>query len=478
MQITRALIFVLVLLASTGQTASRDLNLPDLGDASSGIVSLPQEHNLGQRFLRAVRSQVTSMDDPLLVDYLEHLVYRLSSFSEVEDHRLYIILIKNPLINAFAAPGGVIGVNHGLFLRAETYHEMSAILTHELAHLSQRHFARGIESGKKAGVITIAGLLAGAILASAGAGDAGIAAMTATQGIAQSQQLSYSRTREAEADRIGITTMINAGVDPRAMAYMFERLDRLTRYSGDLIPEFLRTHPVTRSRIADAYNQTENLTKKEWPLDLDYQLMRTRARVLSNDPQISLSQFRENNYPKNSILATSHQYGRALALTLSGQINEAKPLVSSLRKQSPNNIAYQIAEANLMAADNKTQKAANFLEASLKINPGNYPLAMAYSDLLIQLKRPALASQVLSELSQQRPDDETVWYNLAEALGLANDISGVHQARAEFFVLNGNFDQAIKQLGYALPMVRQNFQINAKIKQRIEEIWELKTNSE
>ena len=131
-----------------------------------------------------------------------------------------------------------------------------------------------------------------------------------------------------------------------------------------------------------------------------------------------------------------------------------------------------------MAADNKTQKAANFLEASLKINPGNYPLAMAYSDLLIQLKRPALASQVLSELSQQRPDDETVWYNLAEALGLANDISGVHQARAEFFVLNGNFDQAIKQLGYALPMVRQNFQINAKIKQRIEEIWELKTNSE
>jgi len=110
MQITRALIFVLVLLASTGQTASRDLNLPDLGDASSGIVSLPQEHNLGQRFLRAVRSQVTSMDDPLLVDYLEHLVYRLSSFSEVEDHRLYIILIKNPLINAFAAPGGLLAL--------------------------------------------------------------------------------------------------------------------------------------------------------------------------------------------------------------------------------------------------------------------------------------------------------------------------------------------------------------------------------
>ncbi|MBT5202990.1 MAG: M48 family metallopeptidase [Gammaproteobacteria bacterium] len=477
MRIIQVLIFVLGMLASKGQTASRDLNLPNLGDASSGIVSLPQEHNLGQQFLRAVRSQVTSMDDPLLVDYLEHLIYRLSSFSDIEDHRLYIILIKNPLINAFAAPGGVIGVNHGLFLRAESHHEMSAILAHELAHLSQRHFARGIESSKKAGVITIAGLLAGAILASAGAGDAGIAALTASQGIAQSQQLSYSRTREAEADRIGITTMINAGIDPRAMAYMFERLDRLTRYSGDLIPEFLRTHPVTRLRIADAYNQTENLTKKEWPLDLNYQLMRTRAIVLSNDPQVALSLYRENNYPKNPVLATSHQYGRALALTFSGQIEEATTLVSSLRKQSPNNIAYQIAEANLLAADNKARKAANFLETSLKINPGNYPLAMAYSDHLIQLKRPAQASQVLLELSLDRPDDETVWYNLAETLGLANDISGVHQARAEYFILNGNFDQAIKQLGYALPMVRQNFQINAKIKQRIEEIWELKTAS-
>ena len=155
------------MLANTSQADNSVLNLPNLGDASSGIVSLPQEHNLGQRFLRSVRSQVISMDDPLLVDYLEHLIYRLSSFSEVEDHRLYIILIKNPLINAFAAPGGVIGVNHGLFLNAESHHEMSAILAHELAHLSQRHFARGIESGKKSGVITIAGLLAGAILASA-----------------------------------------------------------------------------------------------------------------------------------------------------------------------------------------------------------------------------------------------------------------------------------------------------------------------
>jgi len=478
MKIKSTLIFVLSILANTSQAENSVLNLPNLGDASSGIVSLPQEHELGQRFLRSVRSQVISMDDPLLVDYLEHLVYRLSSFSEVEDHRLYIILIKNPLINAFAAPGGVIGVNHGLFLNAESHHEMSAILAHELAHLSQRHFARGIESGKKSGVITIAGLLAGAILASTGEGDAGLAALSLSQGLAQTQQLSYSRTREAEADRIGITTMINADIDPRAMAYIFERLDRLTRYSGDRIPEFLRTHPVTRLRIADAYNQTESLTKKKWPLDLNYQLMRTRAIVLSHDPKETLALFGKNNNPKNPVQAIAHQYGRALALTLTGEIREAEQLISSLRKNAQNNIAYQIAEAKLLAADYKPKAAVKLLETSLNINPGNYPLAMARAELLIQLKRPGEASQTLLELSQSRPDDETVWYHLAEALGLANDISGVHQARAEYFVLNGDLDQAIKQLGYALPLVRQNFQASAKIKQRIEEVWNLKAGSD
>ncbi|SVD38579.1 uncharacterized protein METZ01_LOCUS391433, partial [marine metagenome] len=290
--------------------------------------------------------------------------------------------------NAFAAPGGVIGVNHGLFLNAESHHEMSAILAHELAHLSQRHFARGIESGKKSGVITIAGLLAGAILASTGEGDAGLAALSLSQGLAQTQQLSYSRTREAEADRIGITTMINADIDPRAMAYIFERLDRLTRYSGDLIPEFLRTHPVTRLRIADAYNQTESLTKKKWPLDLNYQLMRTRAIVLSHDPKETLALFGKNNNPKNPVQAIAHQYGRALALTLTGEIREAEQLISSLRKNAQNNIAYQIAEAKLLAADYKPKAAVKLLEASLNINPGNYPLAMARAELLIQLKRP------------------------------------------------------------------------------------------
>jgi len=149
----------------TAQSANNDLNLPELGGSSPATTSLAFEHDLGQRFLRAVRAQTPGYQDPLVIDYLEHLIFALAEHSDLEDRRLYITLIDNASINAFAAPGGVLGINHGLFLHAETQHEFSAILAHELAHLSQRHFARGIEASKKAGVISIAGLLAGVILA-------------------------------------------------------------------------------------------------------------------------------------------------------------------------------------------------------------------------------------------------------------------------------------------------------------------------
>ncbi|MCH8256476.1 MAG: M48 family metalloprotease, partial [Proteobacteria bacterium] len=256
--------------ASSDMLAANSQNLPQLGDASSGIISLKKERAIGQDFLRSLRAQAPTLDDPILQDYLENLIYHLTSYSQLQDRRLDVVLIDSPVINAFAAPGGIVGINYGLFSYGETEHEISAILAHELAHLSQRHFARGVEAGKKNAVISLAGLLASIVLMTTVGADAGLAVLNTSQGIAQSKQLSHSRAREAEADRVGIDTLVDAGMDPRAMAYMFERLERANRFSEDRIPEFLRTHPVTKSRIADAYNQTRSYAKKTWPLNLNF----------------------------------------------------------------------------------------------------------------------------------------------------------------------------------------------------------------
>ena len=468
-------IILISILWSLALSANQDL--PSFGDSTSGIISLDQERRLGQQFLRSIRAQAPTLDDPILQDFLEHLIYRLASHSQLEDRRLDIVIIRNGSLNAFAAPGGIVGVHDGLFRYAQTEHEMSAILSHELAHLSQRHFARRVAEGKKSAALNIAGLLAGVILAATAGGDAALLALTGSQGLAQNQSLKYSREREAEADRIGIYTLDEASMDPRAMAYMFERLQRASRYStGNNIPEFLRTHPVTNDRVADSYNQTKNYPKKQFPASLDYQLMRIRARAITSGNQSQEVKHFEAAFKEssNTTQKTANQYGLVISLTNSLAFDKARTHIRGLREQHPLNIHFRIAEAEIYTRAQQPEIALELLEEALEVSPNNYPLSATYAQTLLAASKPVAALKVLAALSVRRPNDEYVWYLLAEAYGLANNIPGVHEARAEFFVLNANYDQAIKQLGYALPLVRHNFQQTARIKQRLEDIWMMK----
>ena len=471
-QLLRAALVVIFALSAN----ARANDLPSFGDSTSGIISLEQERALGQQFLRSIRAQAPTLDDPILQDYLEHLIYRLASNSQLEDRRIDLVLIKNPTLNAFAAPGGIIGVHHGLFFYGQTEHEMSAILAHEIAHLSQRHFARKLAEGRKNSAINIAGFIAGIILAATAGGDAALAAFAGTQGYSQNEFLKYSREREAEADRVGIDTLADSGMDPRAMAYMFERLQRASRYSdGDRIPEFLRTHPVTKSRIADSYNQASGFPKEIYPPRLEYQLMRARARALtSTNVRDDTARFREGLDQGSAEEQTASRYGLALLLTKEMKFDEARVHIRKLREQYPLNIAFRIAEAESYQAAQHPEIALELLEEALDLSPSNYPLSVNYAEAFLAARKPHAALDVLIPISVDRPNDEYIWYLLAEAYGLANNIPGVHEARAEYFVLNGAFDLAIKQLGYALPLVRHDFQKSARIQQRLEDIWAMK----
>ena len=183
--------------------------------------------------------QALLLNDPLMHSYLENLVFELVQHSELQDRRIELVIVENPTINAFAVPGGVIGVHSGLFQYAETEDEFATVMAHEIAHLSQRHFSRRMELAQEQGPMQLAGLLAGVLLAATIGTDAGLAAMTTAQGLAQDAQLRYSRANEAEADRVGLRTLYNAGMDPYAAPQMFERMYAATRYSqGDRIPNF------------------------------------------------------------------------------------------------------------------------------------------------------------------------------------------------------------------------------------------------
>jgi len=445
-------------------------DLPSLGDSSSGIVSPEQEHQLGRAWLSLLRGQVPQLSDPLLKDYLERSVYRLAETSQLQDRRLEFVLLDSPQLNAFAAPGGIIGVNGGLFLHAQTEAEYASVLAHELAHLSQRHFARGLEAQKRMQLPLMAAMLAGVVAAAAGAGDAGIAAIVSTQAAAIQSQRRFSRQNEQEADRIGIVNLERAGYDPRAMPEMFGRLMRQYRYDQKP-PEFLLTHPVTESRIADTKNRAEQYPKTGVEDSLRYQLMRARVDLkFESTPGLSAKRFRAMLADDPELDAA--RYGLALAHIKSGQLDDAANELKPLLAKEPDNAIYNLAQIELDITANRLTAARERTQQLLRLYPGSYPVRQAHIDLLIKENKLQEAERELDDLVQARSKDPDIWYQVSEIRGLTGNIIGLHQGRAEYFALVGDYDQAIEQLDFAKRR-SDNFQtaarIDARQKQLIEE---------
>ncbi len=472
-----------VLLASllfvVSATPAEELKLPNLGESSNSLFSPEQEYRLGRAWLRMFRSQAPTLDDPLLHDYLETLLYKLVTHSELQDRRVDLVVVDNPVINAFAVPGGVVGVHTGLLLYAQSEDELATVLAHEIAHLSQRHFSRGVEQQKKQQPLAMAGMLAGLVLIATTGSSAGLAALNASQAAALEAQLRFSRGNEQEADRIGMQTMAEAGMDPHAAPAMFERMLAASRYSGgNRVPEFLRTHPLSENRIADTRNRARQYPRQVRPENLQFNLMRVRAQVHHSDnPQRAVAEFR-SELKGDTLSREAALYGLVLALLQAGQHTEARREMDRLLAFSPNQIEYIIASAEIDQAIGEAQSAVRSLYRELRLCPGNHALTMAYAQALQQDNQAHIAEEVLIEQSRLRPNDPGLWYLLAEVSGLSGNIVGLHRARAEYFILNGALNQAERQLDYALRLSQQDYHTSALVNQRRQDVVELRWQME
>ena len=466
---------MLLLSLTTGLPARAEINLPTIGDASSSVVSVQREQEIGSIFIKMLHSQVKTTSDPELIEYVENLVYRLAEASELKNRKLSIILIDSPALNAFAAPGGVVGINTGLFLYARTEEEFSGVIAHELAHLSQRHYARGVEAAKRQRLPTMAALLGSIVLAASGAGDLGAAALSSTIAGAQSSKLAFTRDNEREADRVGILTMARADMDPRAMASLFERMSKLE--SGGPQYEFLRTHPLSRNRVADTRSRAEQYPPRPSRNLTTYEIMRNRAILdLSDSPEKARTRFRDvlNSGRTSSPNATRYILAQA---ELDLQNPKAAIVYSApLVRKEPNNLHYQILNNKVRFAVGETSEAISTMRQLLKDNPGNYPITMGLAELLYNDGQYRVAMNLLKSESQRRPDDPNIWYSLAETAGLAKDIYTVHTARAEYFFLVGDMDDSIKHLEYAMELPGTSFTQKTALKERVKIVKDYKKN--
>lgn len=452
------------------------LKIPNLGASSTSLFSVDYEFQLGRSWLKMFRSQAPIVNDPLLYSYLESIVFDLVTHSDLQDRRIELVIVDNPTINAFAVPGGVIGVHNGLFQQAQTEDEFATVIAHEIAHLSQRHFSRRVELSQSQSGLNIAGLLAGVLLAATAGTSAGMAALTATQAALQDQQLRYSRANEAEADRIGMRIINDAGMDPYAAPAMFERMLAASRYSSaSRIPEFLRTHPLSEKRIADTRNRAMQYPKRIRPTSLNYQLMRARiATHLAGTPEEAVAMFRGQleGTPRSREAAT---YGLVLALTKAGRADEAALALDDIWSGDSDRIEYVLADADISLARGEPGIAAQKLAARLRLSPGNHPLTMAYAHALQQGGQAYLAEELLLAQTRRRPNDPFLWYQLAEVQGLSGNIVGLHQSRAEYFIMVGNLDAAQRQLTYALQLIGDDFTTSAQVNERLSQVISMRT---
>ena len=453
----------LALLSCFATSSLLGAELPELGDRSSGLMSPAAEREVARMALKQIRSTVKTVADPVLKYYVDVNVHRLAEYSDVTEQSLATVLVDNDQINAFAISGGVVGINLGLFLYALDESEYSAVIAHELAHLGQRHHARSVEEQRAMTPWVLAGLLASMAVAAAGGGEAGMATLFGTQAMAQDRGLRFSRARELEADRIGINTLERAGLDPHAMARMFERMQQAFRFV-DKPPEFLLTHPLTETRITDARNQAERFAEGSTESSSDYQFMRARAQIhYADSPRraVAEAESRRGGGPADS-------YAVAVALSRDGRHEEAVRTARPLYEADPGNLLMASSFAEILTDAGEVDEALELLSRKLDINPDNAPMTFLYAEALNAATRHADAADVLWRHTRANADDIDVWELLAETEAVAGDTVAVHRARAEYFALVGAYQQAIEHVDFARRLIGDDDRrMMARLNQRV-----------
>ena len=390
------------LLYPTGQLSAYadNTNLPDLGDESIAVISPAQERKLGEDLMRQARRSLAFMNDPEIGEYIQSLGQRLVSHSDNPKQDFRFFVIDNPSINAFAVPGGFIGVHTGLILATQSEAELASVLAHETAHITQRHIPRLIAESQRTTLPALAAVLAGILLASSGH-QGGEAAIALTSAAVAQKGINYTRTFEEEADRIGMQILAQSGFDPRAMPAFFEQMQNLNRLNDTNLPEFLRTHPVTTNRIADSRNRAEKFKVRQAPGSSDFQHVRAKIRALAPGNQEEIVRgFRENLAQGKHLNAEAERYGYAVALLRARQLTMARAEVQILVEKQPNQTSYRILQAETeMTAENYKQALALYADTFTKA-PANASLIHYYASALLKTGKHRQARDLLKKIGR------------------------------------------------------------------------------
>ena len=425
--------------------------LPDFGSPADSVLSKSREMQLGRGVMLQLRNAGVIIDDPQVSEYIGLVGSQLASQANDGDFRFEFFVVDDGQINAFAMPGGFIGVNAGLILTSENENELAGVLAHEVAHVTQRHIARSLYDSQRSSIMSLAAMLAAVLLGAAAdlGGEAIGGLATGAQSAAIQRQINFTRAHEYEADRIGMDVLSRAGFDPSGMASFFEKLSRRTSASSRVIPEMLRTHPVSTGRISEARGRARQLDRVVRDDSMGYGLTKARLRVLSaarpEQALADIAHLQDSTAPED-------RYARALALLGVGRHDEAFVLYDELAEEYPNVIAFRIGQAEALLASGLNRQAIDVYSEAEALFPRNVPLVISYAEALIASGRPDVAHEILLDLLNNVPPTPAQIQLIARAANAEGDTVNAYHYMSEYYASIGDLRLAINQLGLALEL--------------------------
>jgi predicted Zn-dependent protease len=451
-------------------TAGGQNQLPDFGDPSSATLSPAEEREIGALIMRQIRVQLPVIDDPEIEGYIQSLGYNLVSSGAAGSSDFYFFVIADPEVNAFAIPGGYIGIHSGLITNTESESELASVVAHEIAHVTQRHIARAIAAAENTQYATVAGIIAGLLIGIVGGGDAGQAAVIGAAAAGAQSQINFTRANEKEADRVGMNMLAAAGYDPRAMPTFFEKLGLASRYYSRP-PEFLSTHPVTTSRIADTRGRAEQYPYKQYANSQSYELTRAKLRVLTSaNPRRLLGELESELKEDRKTGRDATLYARALVLAELGESERAQAELRKLVAAHPERVRFRVALAKQELTTEKPKQALATYRDAYSLFPDSKQLVRSYVDALLRNGQGRLALKMLDDYSHLYSKDATLYRLEAEAYRQIGKVMDSRMALAEHYYRNGELDAAIHQLQLAANEPGGDFYQNSRLDARLKEL--------
>ncbi len=465
---------ILILIASlylpvASVVADKNEPLPELGDSAARTLSPAQETRIGQQFLRQLIRDKNYIDDPELNAYLNQLGTTVAKNASTRNTPITVHLLQNPKLNAFAVPGGHITFHTGLILTAEDENELASVMAHEIAHITQRHLPRMLAKAEASKLPTIAAVLASVLVG----GKAGLAGLTVANAALLSNQLSYTRDFEREADSIGIKLLAEAGFDPTAMSRFFSKIDRYG-VLGNQTPEFLRTHPLSYTRIAEAENRASAYPPTQHPPSRAFHLAKAKIRALYlRDDRDAIAYFSDRAQNASGEQKIAARYGLALTHKKMLHAKQARAILQPLLDAYPNEVAFQIANAETSMIAGDAFAAVAIYKKLTAAHPKLVYLVHYQTHALLAAGDAREAKRVIRHQLRRHKERFDLYPLLSRSNAKLGLLAQAHQATAEFHAALGEYQTAVASLKQALRENDSEGYLHQSITARLHELEEI-----